>query len=107
MEIRPDPNGLDRLFVSAPKFDAQFEIYGKCPVQAFGTVLGRDLYFRARHQDWSFDVADCQGNLPSDGYQASDGFYREGKYPDAGWMPLRDAVKIIAKCLREFTGVET
>jgi hypothetical protein len=107
MEIRPDPDGLDRLFVSAPEFDAKFEVYGNCPVQAFGTVLDRELYFRARHEDWSFDVADRAGNLPSDGYRASDGFYCEGKYSNAGWMPLRDAVKIIAKCLREFTGVET
>lgn len=107
MELRPDQEGLDRLFVSAPEFDAHFEVYGNCPVQAFGVVLGRELYFRARHEVWSFDVADCHGNLPSDGCRNSDGFYREGKCPNAGWVPLEDAVKIIVKCLREFTGIET
>jgi hypothetical protein len=107
MEIRPDPDGLDRLIVSAPEFDAEFEVYGNCPVQAFGTVLDREIYFRARHEDWSFDVADGAGNLPSDGYLGSDGFYRAGRYSNAGWMPLQEAVKIIVACLREFTGVET
>jgi hypothetical protein len=37
MEIRPDPTGLKRLFVTAPGFDAAFEVYGNCPVQGFGT----------------------------------------------------------------------
>ena len=107
MEVQPDPSGLERLFVTAPEFDATFEAYGNCPVQGFGTVLGRDLYFRARHNGWSFDVADQAGNLPSDGYRGSDGFYREGDYPNAGWMPLEEAVAIIARCLREFTGCYT
>jgi hypothetical protein len=105
VQVQPDPNGLQRLFVSAPEFDAQFEVYGDCPVQAFGTVLDRDLYFRARNEGWSFDVADYAGNLPSDGYHDSDGFYREDRYPRASWMPLRDAVKIIIRCLEEYTGV--
>jgi hypothetical protein len=104
MEVQPDPTGLERLFVEAPEYDARFEVEGSCPVQALGTVLGRDLYFRARHDGWSFDVADHAGNLPSDGFHESDGFYREGNYPDADWMPHRKAVAIIEKCLREYTG---
>ena len=96
MEIHPHLEGLKLLRVEAPEYDATFEVYGNCPVQAFGTVLGRELYFRARHEGWSFDVADHAGNLPSDGYRDSDGSYREGRYPNAGWMPLREAVKIIA-----------
>ncbi len=103
MEVRPDPDGLDRLFVSAPEWDADFEVYGACPVQAFGTVRGRDLYFRARHGEWSFDVADSAGNLPSDGYFNSDGFYREGIDPNNGYMPLPEAVAVVAECLREYT----
>jgi hypothetical protein len=70
--------GLARLFVIARELDAEFEVYGNCPVQAFGTVLGRDVYFHARHESWSFDVADHAGKLPSDGFSASDGFYRGG-----------------------------
>jgi hypothetical protein len=50
-------------------------------------------------------VADANGNLPSDGFFDSDGFYREGTYPNAGWMPLEEAVNIIARCLNEFTGL--
>jgi hypothetical protein len=104
MEIRPHPEGPKQLRVEAPEYDATFEGYGECPVQAFGTVLGRELYFRARHDGWSFDVADRAGNLLSDGYRDSDGFYREGDYPNAGRMPLREAVKIIARCLRYYVG---
>ena len=104
MEVQPDPDGLDRLVVSAPEWDAKFEVYGSCPVQAFGTVLGRGLYFRARHDGWSFAVADHAGRLPSDGYFDSDGFYREADYPNAGWMPHREAVAIIERCLRKYTG---
>jgi hypothetical protein len=105
VEVKPDPGGLERLFVTAPELDAEFEVYGNCPVQGFGTILGRDLYFRARHSGWTFDVADHAGRLPSDGFQDSDGFYREGEYRNAGWMPHQKAVAIIAACLREYTGV--
>jgi hypothetical protein len=104
VEVRPDPEGLNRLFVTAPEWDAAFEVYGVCPVQASGTVRGRDLYFRARHGSWSFDVADSRGNLPSDGFSESDGFYREGVDPHYGYMPLPEAVEVIADCLREYTG---
>jgi hypothetical protein len=105
VEVIPDPTGLEKLVVTAPEFDAGFEVYGHCPVQGFGTVLDRELYFRARHDGWSFDVADHAGHLPSDGYFDSDGFYREADYPNASWMPHTEAVKIIVRCLRELTGV--
>jgi hypothetical protein len=105
VEIQPDPAGLDRLYVTAPDFDAAFEVYSQAPVQAFGSVLGRKLHFRARHDGWSFDVADRAGNLPSDGYRDSDGFYCEGNFPNASWMPLAEAVRIIERCLRRYTGV--
>lgn len=105
MHVQPDPTGLDRLIIAAPELDASFELYGQAPVQAFGSVLGRELYFRARHDAWSFEVAGSAGNLPLDGYRDSDGFYREGDYPNASYMPLTEAVKIIERSLREFTGV--
>jgi hypothetical protein len=105
VEVQPDPAGFDRLYVTAPEYDASFDVSGQAPVQAFGIVLGRELYFRARHDAWSFDVADDGGNLPSDGYRNSDGFHREGEYPRASWMPLAEAVRIIIRCLREYTGV--
>jgi hypothetical protein len=104
MEVHSHPEGLSLLRITAPEYGAEFEVDGNCPVQAFGRVLGRDLYFRARNEGWSFDVADHAGNLPSDGYRNSDGFYREGHYPDAGWMPLERAVEIVIRCLKEYTG---
>ncbi len=104
MEVRAESDGFDRLYVTASEWDATFEVYGACPVQAFGTVRGRDLYFRARHGKWSFDVADSAGNLPSDGNFESDGFYREGIDPYNGYMPLPEAVAVVAECLREYTG---
>jgi hypothetical protein len=102
VEVQPHPEGLNLLRVTAPEYEAAFEVYGSCPVQALGSVRGRDLFFHARHEGWSFDVADRDGNLLSDGYRDSDGFYREGSYPGAGWMPLPEAVKIIVGCLREY-----
>ena len=105
MEVRPDPDGLDRLFVSAPEWDAEYEVFGACPVQALGTVRGRDLYFRARHGEWWFKVADRAGTLPSDGgAREADGFYRDGVDPHDGRMPLPEAVTVITECLREYTG---
>lgn len=103
MEVIPHPEGLKFLRCIAPEWDTEFEVYGACPVQAFGTVLGRELYFRARHGAWSFEVADSEGNLPSDGHFESDGFYREGIDPHQGYMPLSEAVEIVATCLREYT----
>jgi len=94
---------MNRLVVSAPELDAAFEVYGNAPIQGFGTVLGRDLYFRARHDGWSFDVADHRGHFPSDGFFDSDGFYREADYPNASYMPHHEAVMIIARCLQEYT----
>jgi hypothetical protein len=105
MNIQPDPAGFERLLVTAPEFDASFEVYGEAPVQGFGSVLGRELYFRARNDSWTFEVADHAGQLPSDGYRNSDGFFREAAVADASWMSNHEAVRIIVKCLQEFTGV--
>jgi hypothetical protein len=90
-----------RITVIEPELCAEFEVYGEAPVQGFGTVLGRDVYFRSRNDHWSFEVADEQGRLPSDG-QAEGGFYRESAYPNASYMPLDRAVCIIERSLREF-----
>jgi hypothetical protein len=100
--VRESPDGVEMLSVTAPECDASFEVWGNCPVQALGTIGGRDLYFRARHDSWTFEVADHAGNLPSDGYRDSGGFFREGHYPNASWMSHRQAVTIIGRCLREY-----
>jgi hypothetical protein len=100
-EVTVEPG---RTVVRAEALCAEFEIYGEAPVQGFGSVLGRELYFRARNEGWSFDVADREGRLPSDGYRDSDGFYREGAYKTASFMSREIAVKLIVSCLKEFVG---
>jgi hypothetical protein len=102
---RTGPRWPERLIVDAPEFDAKFEVSDSAPVQAFGEVLGRELYFRARHDGWGFEVADLAGRLPSDGYRTSDGFYSQGDYANASYMPLRHPVKLITRCLQEYTGI--
>lgn len=84
-----------------------FEMYGQAPVQAFGEVDGREFYFRARHNEWSCEVSDGAGQLPSDGQAADDGFIRKGKYTNASYMPLRDALKIIDRCMRNYFKTDT
>jgi hypothetical protein len=91
-----------RITVNDPTRCLEYSVCGNCPVQAFGSILDRELYFRARHEEWSFEIADHKGELPSDGLAAADGFYREGDYPNAGYMPNEMAIKLIEKCLREY-----
>lgn len=103
MQIIEAPNGKQHLTVLAPEFAAQFEVYGCQPVQGFGEVHGRDLYFRAKYDEWSFEVADRNGNMPSDGFHDSDGYYVERPYLNAGYMPHREAVLLIEQSLRAYT----
>jgi hypothetical protein len=91
-----------RIAASDPDKCIEYEIYGNAPVQGFGTIIGRDIYFRARHDRWSFDIADHKGNLPSDGQADADGFYREGAYANASYMPFETAMQMIDRCLEEY-----
>lgn len=98
------PNFL-RVHDSRHKFS--FELYGEAPVQAYGEIRGREFYFRARHDEWHFEVSDADGQLPSDGQAALDGFIRNGEYPNASYMPLREALKIIDRCMNEYIDTST
>jgi hypothetical protein len=100
-----DSNHGEPMFVKAafPEFGAELQIEGFAPVQAFGSVRGRELYFRARHSTWTFEIADHLGNLPSDGEAAADAFYREATFPNAGSMPKATAIQIIKQCLEDYT----
>lgn len=91
-----------QIHVSDPSLQVEYSIWGNAPVQGDGTVAGRELYFRARHDAWSFDIADHKGALPSDGRADPDGFYREGESVNASWMPLEEAMQIIDQCLSEY-----
>jgi hypothetical protein len=92
-----------RIVVVYPDLCAEFEVYGAVSVQGFGSVLGRELDFRSRHDHGSLEVAHEQGRVPSDG-QANGGFDREATFPNASDMPLDRAVRIIERGLRDFLG---
>ncbi len=92
----------DLLRVHDKRNDFSFELYGEAPVQAFGEIGGREFYFRARHDEWSCEVSDAYGRLPSDGQAESNGFIRTGKYPGASYMPLREALKTIDRCIAAY-----
>jgi hypothetical protein len=97
-----DQGTCGKVTVEEPALSASYELWGCAPVQALGTVLERDMYFRARHDGWTFDVADRNGHLPSDGYKESDGFYREATYPNAGFIAHAEAIEIIERCLVDY-----
>ena len=91
-----------QIRVTDPEIEAEYEIYGDAPVQAIGTVFGRTVYFRARHDEWSFEVADEADNLPSDGQAGPTGFFKTANYAKASYMPLTEALKIVEEGLHEF-----
>ena len=72
--VPPHPGGLNRLRVTAPGYEATCAVYGTGPVQALGTVGGRDRCVRAGHEGRSFEVTDHAGGLPPGRYRGSDGF---------------------------------
>lgn len=91
------------------------EVYGRCPVQATGTIvvgsIEFDWYFRARSQSWSISVGnatDPDGFVP----QALAVFYRHGQPNDkrpyaAGHMSTDEALRHIADALRAFVQTES
>ena len=78
------------------------------PVQYEGTVNGRPFYFRARHDAWSFAIADTHDDAvdASELWVPEGGFYREAKYGDseeaASYMPHKEAEHIITECARAY-----
>ena len=64
-------------------------IGGFCPVQGYGEVDGLHWYFRARHDDWTFEVWDepCHPELP----QKPPVWECFGQYSNASWMYYSDA----------------
>ncbi len=87
--------------VSDPLLQLNCEVWGYAPVQAIGTVAGREFYFRARHTEWTFEVATESGDLPSD-IGVAPVFFREGTHENASWMPLNEATAIIKRNALEF-----
>ena len=72
-------------------------IGGQCPVQAHGTILGTEFYFRARGQAYSLAIGEDPVGIPEFGK----GWYVKkswGKHEfDAGYMPVNIALLLISK----------
>lgn len=68
---------------------------GNCPVQAEGTVDGKEFYFRARGDSWSMSIGgeDVVGD-PEWSYEED-----YGSWPEAGWMPTDEALAFIDKAV--------
>lgn len=76
---------------------------GFCPVQGEGTVDGLSWYFRARHDDWSFEAWRApfgpDGSLPSGPpIWSASAEYTDGD-GDASWMPFSHAWRYIEECI--------
>jgi hypothetical protein len=69
------------------------EFGGNCPVQATGTIDGRNFYFRARGARWSIGVGGDSVGAPTWRYEEP---YGEGPF-DAGWMDTEIAKQMINK----------
>lgn len=67
-------------------------IGGNCPVQAEGTIAGKEFFFRARGNRWSFEVAD---GLSDDSAWVANWLYEEPynihEEFAAGWMTEEEA----------------
>jgi len=70
--------------------DVNLNIGGNCPVQAEGQIEDDNYYFRARHDNWRFEIYD--GNDESVIIYSKD-----GNFPISSWMPIDDALKIIGQ----------
>ena len=85
------------------ELELEFAVYGESPVQAFGSVTGRDLYFHARHDGWELEIANERGELPTD-VGDRNGFVRRGKVKGASDLPYAEAAALIEACVREYLG---
>ncbi len=83
------------------------------PVQAEGTIAGRPFYFRARHDGWTFAVADQPEVDPVEIDSASAargrGWFRSGTIGTpreyrASYLSADEAAAIIRRCAAEYMG---
>jgi hypothetical protein len=93
--------------IDVPELDLRGQFYtSESPVQAWGTVKGRDFYFRARGEYWTFAVSESPDIDPINMQNANHGFFREERYgtqrSDASYIPLDVAAKIVEDCAREY-----
>ena len=73
-------------------------IGGNCPVQAEGTIDGKEFYFRARHMHWSIGIGGEPVCEPEWFWEAD-----YGDLPfDAGWMHEDEARAFIQKAAERY-----
>lgn len=77
---------------------------GQCPVQGEGTVDGLSWYFRARHDEWSFEV--WRGPFREDGeLPIGDPIWSaRGEANDASWMRMSEAWSLIEAAIETGRG---
>lgn len=74
---------------------------GNCPVQSEGFIDDHPYYFRSRGSHWTFDVSAPDGDAVAGPSVYSKAAF-VGPWPAAGWLPEKDAEKIVADCVAEF-----
>jgi hypothetical protein len=90
--------------VNSPELHLQFELSGPLPIQAFGTIRNRDFYFHAKHSNWTFEMADDFGSLPSDTGN-NQVFAIQGHCKFADEMSPDEARRIVTACARLYLEV--
>ena len=93
--------------IDDPNLQLKGKIWGHAPVQAGGTIAGKAFYFRARHEEWTFSLAESEGVNPVDISFAERGFFREAPYGKprsfaASYMAYEEAEAFIKVCAQEF-----
>ncbi|AZL60590.1 hypothetical protein EI545_18225 [Tabrizicola piscis] len=76
-------------------------IGGNCPVQAEGTIGGKEFYFRARGSRWSMSIGGADVINRPEFYHEMD--WGDGPH-DAGWMPQHIALGLMAESFGIYAG---
>lgn len=71
---------------------------GWCPVQAEGTVNGKEFYFRARGDSWALNIGGEDIILEPEWRYEED----YGTWPDDGYMTEDEARSFIAKAVQMY-----
>jgi hypothetical protein len=80
----------------------EYELCGKSPLVANGTVSGRAFHFTAHADNWEFEVARQDGVFASKRGE-SPAFRRAGTTGDHHAIERAEAHRSIADCIAEFT----
>lgn len=78
------------------------QIYGACPVQAEGTIDGKDFYFRARGNHWTIGIGGDAVMSPEWSHREA---YGDSPY-GAGWMAQYEVLAFIAKAVKLYSDRE-